>query len=280
MYAPLIWNGHPLGVVYLDAAGAGAFDRDDLRMTQLMASQAAMFISNFQLQQTLRRESLIKSRLLAQFPRAIAERIARMPEKAAIPSERVDAVTILIADVRGFTRLASAMDPEAVVRKLNEMFQVLTPIILKNNGTVDKYIGDAVLAVFGSPDSDEKQWEHAAQAALEMQTALRALETGPWKGQPPFRVGIGLHTGPAIHGFIGAEERMEYTVIGDTINVASRYCDAARPSEILVSPAVFARLHFRLEVEHPPREIETKHEGRMKAYVVRGWKAAPPPQAV
>jgi len=274
MYAPLLWSGETLGVVYLDATGATAFDAEDLRMTQLMATQTAMFIRNLQLQQTLQREALIKSRLLAQFPASIAERIARMPEDAAIPSERVDAVTILMADVRGFTKLAQDMDPEALVRRLNDMFQVLTPIILSNNGTVDKYIGDAVLAVFGSPDPDVKQWEHAALSALEMQAAIRALEDGPWNGLPAFRIGIGLHTGPAIHGFIGARQRMEYTVIGSTINTASRYCDAAGPSEILISPAAYARLHFKLDVEHPPRDIETKHEGRMKAYVVRGWKGA------
>ena len=277
MYAPLIWGGETLGVVYLDAPGAAAFDAEDLRMTQLMATQAAMFIRNLQLQQTLQREALIKSRLLAQFPRSIAERIARMPENAAIPSERVDSVTALMADVRGFTKLVQSMDPEAVVRRLNEMFQALTPIILKNNGTVDKYIGDAVLAVFGSPDPDEKQWEHAVQAALEMQTAMRTLEAGLWNGLTPFRIGIGLHTGPAIHGFIGASERMEYTVIGNTINVASRTSDAAGPAEVLISPAAYARLHFKLDVEHPPRDIETKHEGRMKAYVVRGWKGGSTP---
>jgi len=277
MYAPLLWSGEILGVVYLDAAGATAFDAEDLRMTQLMATQTAMFIRNLQLQQTLQREALIKSRLLAQFPRSIAERIARMPENAAIPSERVDSVTALMADVRGFTKLSQAMDPEAVVRRLNEMFQALTPVILKNNGTVDKYIGDAVLAVFGSPDPDENQWEHAVQAALEMQAAIRGLEAGPWSGLPPFRIGIGLHTGPAIHGFIGASERMEYTVIGNTINIASRYSDAAGPSETLLSPAAYSRLHFKLDVEHPPRDFETKHEGRMKAYVVRGWKGTPAP---
>ncbi len=276
MYAPLIWGGESLGVVYLDAAGAGAFDAEDLRLTQLMATQTAMFIRNLQLQQTLQREAVIKNRLSAQFPRSIAERIARMPEKAAIPSEKVDSVTVLMADVRGFTKLSQNMDPEAVVRRLNEMFQALTPVILKNNGTIDKYIGDAVLAVFGSPDPDDNQWEHAVQAALEMQAAIRALEEGPWKGLPPFRVGIGLHTGPAIHGFIGAAERMEYTVIGNTINVASRYSDAAGPAEILISPAAYARLHFKLDVEHPPRDIETKHEGRMKAYLVRGWKGPAP----
>jgi adenylate cyclase len=249
-----------------------AFDKDDLRLVQIMANQAAMFIKNLQLQHTLQRESLLKTRLLAQFPRPIAERLARQPVLTGIPSERVETVTVLLSDVRGFTQLASLMEPEEVVQMLNDMFQALTPIVLKNNGTVDKYVGDALLAVFGSPDPDEMQWEHALKAALEMQEAIHQLAGRQWEGRTPFRIGIGIHCGPAIHGFIGAPARMEYTVIGNTINIGSRYCAAAAPDEILISPEVFARAHRSIEVDHPPRDIETKHEGRLKAYVLRKWK--------
>jgi adenylate cyclase len=105
-----------------------------------------------------------------------------------------------------------------------------------------------------------------------MQEAVKHLGAGRWKGRPAFRIGIGIHTGPVIHGFIGAAERMDYTVIGNTINSASRYCDAAAPHEILISPATYAHLHHCVEVALPPREIETKHEGKMRAYLVKGWK--------
>ncbi len=273
MYAPLIWSGEIFGVVYFDASSAAAsFDKDDLRLVQMMAAQTAMFIKNLDLRQTLQRETAIKSRLLAQFPPSIANRLALHPDRATVPSERLEMVTVLMSDVRGFTKLAASMEPEDVVRMLNDMFHELTPIILRHNGTVDKYVGDAILAVFGSPDPDEQQGEHAVQAALEMQGAIKALETGRWQNRMPFRIGIALHAGPAIHGFIGAPERMEYTIIGNTVNIASRYCDAASPGEILVSPAVYSRLHYCLDVAHPPLEVETKHEGLMKAYVVRGWK--------
>jgi adenylate cyclase len=273
MYAPMIWKGEILGVLYLDASSQKAvFDLDDLRLMQSLATQGAIFIKNLLFQQTMQRESIIKARLLAQFPRPIAERLARQPGRLAVVSERVETVTILFADVRGFTKLTATLEPEQSVQMLNDMFHDLTPIVLKQNGTVDKYIGDAILAVFGSPDPDERQWEHALQAALEMQAAIERLASGRWKGKPAFEIGIGLHTGPVIHGFIGAPERMEYTVIGSTINSASRYCDAAAAGEILISPAIYARLHHDLEVEHPPREIETKHEGKIKAYRVRGWK--------
>lgn len=272
IYVPLLCKGEVLGVLGVDlTTKKSPFDLDDLKLIQGMANQAALFIKNMALQQTMQRDALVKSRLLAQFPRPIAERLSRQSGRLAIVSERVEAVTILFADVRGFTRLAATMEPETVVEMLNDMFHDLTPIVLKHGGTVDKYMGDALLAVFGSPDPDERQWEHAARAALEMQTALKNLEMGRWKGKTAFRAGIGIHTGSVIHGFIGAAERMEYTVIGSTINIASRYCSAAGPAEILISPEVYAHLHKFLEVALPPREIETKHEGKLKAYPVLGW---------
>lgn len=273
MYAPLIWKGEVLGVLYLDAdSPAAVFDREGLRLLQVIATQAAMFIKNLSLQHVLQREALVKTRLLAQFPRAIAERLAKQPGRLAGWSERVEEVTALFADVRGFTKMTAKMEPDEVVHMLNDMFHDLTPIVLQHGGTVDKYVGDAMLAVFGSPDPDERQWEHAVRAALEMQAAIRHLAEGRWRSKPVFRIGVGIHTGPVIHGFIGAPERMEYTVIGSTINTASRYCSAAGPDEILISPAAFSRLHRDLEVDHPPRDIETKHEGMLKAYLVRAWK--------
>jgi adenylate cyclase len=273
MYAPLMWKGEVQGVLYLDATSRKSlFDIEDLRLFQTIAAQAAMLMKNLSLQQAMQREVLLKTRLLAQFPAPIAERLSRHPGRLAIANERVEAATVLFSDVRGFTKLAFSMEPERVVQMLNDMFHDLTPIVLKFGGTVDKYIGDAVLAVFGCPDPDEQQWEHAVRAALEMQAAVERLGSERWKGRPAFRVGIGVHTGPVIHGFIGAPERMEYTVIGDTINAASRYCDAAAAGEILISPSTYAHLHHSVEVDLPAREVDTKHEGKMKAYRVRGWK--------
>ncbi len=193
-------------------------------------------------------------------------------EEASFHFGRVLQRLILESRLRPFSSQMEVAFNYGKVQMLNDMFHDLTPIVLKFEGTVDKYIGDAILAVFGCPEPDEQQWEHAVRAALEMQAAVKRLGTGRWKGRPAFRIGIGIHTGPVIHGFIGAAERMEYTVIGDTINGASRYCDAAASEEILISPSTFAHLHHCVEVDLPPRMIDTKHEGKMKAYLVRGRK--------
>ena len=276
MYAPLVWKGEVLGVLYMDATSPKAsFGADDLRLLQAIATHAAMSLKSSILQQTLLREETVKTRLLAQFPRAIAERLARQPGRLAISSERIETATVMFSDVRGFTGLTAKLEPEEAVQMLNDMFQELTPIVLKYDGTVDKYIGDAILAVFGSPDPDARQWEHAVRAALDMQAAIKRLGAGVWKGKTPFEVGIGIHTGPVIHGFIGAPERMDYTVIGSTINQASRICNGAGPGEILISPAAYGRLHDVVDVDLPPREFETKHEGPMKAYRVIRWRGRP-----
>jgi adenylate cyclase len=273
MYAPVMWKDETLGVLYADASSPkAAFSKDDLQLMQAIGTLGAMFMNNFSLQQNLQREAVVKERLLAQFPPKIAERLSHQPDRISFASEKVDKVSVLFSDVRGFTKLSAKLEPEQVVKMLNDMFHDLTPIVLKYNGTVDKYMGDAILAVFGCPEPDALQWEHAVQAALEMQEAIKHLQSSRWKNQARFQVGIGIHTGSVIHGFIGARERMEYTVIGNTINVASRYCDGAAAGEVLISPAVYERLHHKVEVDHPARLIETKHEGKLKAYVVRSWR--------
>ena len=115
MYVPLIWKDEVLGVLYLDAvSGKAEFDLEDRRLMQSIAAQAAMFIKNLSLQQVMQREALVKARLLAQFPPSIAERLARQPGRMELVSERVEAVTVLFSDVRGFTKLSAGMEPELV----------------------------------------------------------------------------------------------------------------------------------------------------------------------
>ncbi|GIK36217.1 MAG: adenylate cyclase [Chloroflexota bacterium] len=278
MYAPLIWKGEVLGVVFVDNTDPGStFDEDDLRLLMAMASQAAMFVKNHTLQQDLRRQEVVRSNLLRQFSPQVAERLERMLKESGewkLGGKRAEPVTVLVSDVRGFTTLAAGMEPGDVVEVLNELFRICIPIIFKYNGTVDKYVGDSILAVFGSPEPDMRQWENAVRAALEMQQAVRAYqERWQSRGLPVCQVGIGIHTGAVLHGFIGVAERMEYTVIGDAVNRAVRYCDGAERGEVVISPAVHQRVADL--VEAAPRTIRTKHpesEPDMEAFVVQALK--------
>jgi adenylate cyclase len=145
-------------------------------------------------------------------------------------------VTVLFADVCGFTTMSAKSHPEQIVEMLNRLFSVLTEIIFKNDGTLDKYIGDAVMALFGAPYVGEHDAENAAIAALEMREALSRLnEDIAELGFPPVNLSIGLNTGRATVGYIGSERRTDYTAIGDTVNLAARLQSAAKPGHILIS---------------------------------------------
>lgn len=279
MYAPLIWQDEILGIAYVDNFITGdAFNAEDLSLLTAMSSQAAMFVKNHALQENLRRQEIVHSNLRRQFSPQVAGHLEELLESKGhlgLGGEYANPVTILNSDVRGFTALSAGMDPRDVMEMLNELFGACIPIIFKYNGTVDKYIGDGILAVFGSPDPDPHgvQWENAVRAALEMQRAVRNLGKH-WQtlDRPVFEIGVGIHTGAVLQGFIGSEERMQYTVIGDTVNLASRYCDGAGKGEVVISADVYKQVGRLVDVV--PKAIKTKHpdtESTLQSYVVRGF---------
>jgi len=132
-------------------------------------------------------------------------------------------VTLLFSDIRGFTTLAKNLPPEEVVTLLNEYFRRMIDIIFAHKGTLDKFLGDGIMVEFGAPLDDAEQEKNAVLTAIAMQKEIQVLsETWEKEGKPPIRVGIGIHTGVAVVGDIGSEIRMEYTAIGDAVNIASR----------------------------------------------------------
>lgn len=148
-------------------------------------------------------------------------------------------VTILFADIRGFTSLSEKKDPEAVITLLNEYFTLVTGIIQKHRGYIDKFIGDAIMAVFGSPVEYEDHALSAARAACEMLEKLKRFNEGR-----PDRVdiGIGINSGEVVAGNLGSIQKMEYAVIGDNVNTASRLCSVAKKGEVIISGSTFERL--------------------------------------
>jgi adenylate cyclase len=271
MYAPVLWQGEALGVICVDNPERDStFTDGDWHLMLAVAQYAALALANHQLQEKLRRETELKAALLRQFSPKVAERLMGQHGRPRLASQRGE-VTILCSDVRGFTRLSQGMEPDDVVEMLNAYLAQLTPVIFKWDGTVDKYAGDSILAVFGSPEPDPKHVEKAVQAAVEMQAALGVLNTGrKARGQVTFGIGIGVHCGEVVHGFIGPPERRDFTIIGDAVNRASRYCDGAKVGEVLISPEVHSRVWKVVQAQ--PTTITTKHEGALPAFRVTGFQ--------
>jgi adenylate cyclase len=149
-------------------------------------------------------------------------------------------VTILFTDIRGFTSMSEKMKPERVVSTLNEYFSQMIDIVFKYNGTLDKIIGDELMIVYGAPIAAEDDTERAVITAVEMQDQIKTLNKERKKRkEPPIKFGVGINRGLVVSGNIGSRDMMDYTVIGDTVNLGARLCSAAGPGEILVSGSVW-----------------------------------------
>lgn len=184
-------------------------------------------------------------------------------------------VTVFFSDIRGFTAFSENRSPEEVVEMLNEYFEVMVGIINRHHGVVDKFIGDAIMAVWGAPHTSETDTQNALMACLEMRVALVELNTKrAGRGQEPIRIGMGLHCGPAISGTIGSTERMEYTVIGDTVNMTSRIEASTKAfgADLLVSQAVVDKIGPNY-LAHAAGEATVKGKSEpLRLYKVKGYR--------
>src|SRR3989441_946657 len=177
MYAPLLWKGEALGVMCVDnCRTCSAFGGDDLRLLLAVANHAAMAVATQQVPDDLRRNAAPLEKLLTNFSPRIRKKLLDKAQhgRLRLGGEKSE-VTVLFSDIRGFTRMSAGMEAEDVVDLLNDYFRTLTDPIFRNDGTIDKFMGDAVLAVFGSPEPDAQHHEKAVRAALEIQAAVAAL---------------------------------------------------------------------------------------------------------
>lgn len=276
MYAPLVWEGDTVGVLLVDNPHRrSAFQHEDLQFLLSVAHYAASALTNQMLQNEITQNNRTLQHLLANFSPKIRDRLlAKSREGKLQPGGEKSLVTILFSDLRGFTKTSASLEAEVVVEMLNDYFGVLGQVIFRHDGTIDKFIGDAILAVFGSPEPDEYHAWRAVCAAIEMQRALAEINTRrKAAGQPVCEMGIGVYTGEVLHGFIGTEERLEYTVIGDTANKGSRYCDGAKAGEIALGPFTYEAVKYYIPANL--RMLPTKHEGQLPAYMV-DWTTVPP----
>ena len=200
---------------------------------------------------SLGEKELIKEAFSRYVSRQVATLILDEPDKylSTLKGQR-KTITVLFADIRGFTRIAEALAPEQVVAMLNVYLTYMTEVIFRYEGTLDKFLGDGLMAIFGAPVEQPNSTLNAVRAALDMRERLRkfnlAREIG---GEEPVLVGIGVNYGDAIVGNIGSRERMDYSVIGDTVNVAQRIQTFTEGGQIILAEPAYRRVEEYVEVK-------------------------------
>ena len=236
--APLVTESNVHGVIYADRLDQfSAFTQDDLELISAVAAQTAVTVETIKGHKRLAREEVARANYSRFMPEYVVKQMLEKPDSFRLGGAN-ETITLLFADIRGFTAFAEAETPERVVALLNRYFSAMSEIIFKNGGTLDKYIGDGLMAIFGAPKPSPKDADNAVRTAIEMQKRVRQLNAElKAEGFPEIAVGIGLHTGIATIGYIGSEQRSEYTAIGDTVNLASRLESSAKGEQILISEA-------------------------------------------
>ncbi|OUL32280.1 adenylate cyclase [Nostoc sp. T09] len=241
MCIPLKPREEVIGVLYVDNLSlSDVYSDEDVEFLTALANQAAIAIDNANLYKKIEAEAVMRNKLERFFPEAVRKKLKEEVNLGIVDTE----VTALFADITNFTKMSSTMQPRQVIAMLNEYFEVMVEeIVFQYEGTLEKYIGDALFAIWGAPYRKPDDAERAIQAAIDMQWAVQRLNQ-QWvqQGKQPIQIHIGLNTGKVAAGNIGSDKLIQYATIGDTTNVTSRICNVAQAGEIVISQTTFDRL--------------------------------------
>lgn len=250
MCVPLWKKDTIIGVIQLWSIRLdNQFGENDLQLLQAISSQMAMIIEQASLNEQIKEEENLRNRLERFHSPQVIDMIiksARETQDDIMEAKDLTA-TILFTDIIGFTPLSEKMPPREVNTLLNQFFSRMTDIVFEYGGTLDKYIGDSLMAVFGAPMEQEGDEERAILAALEMRKELFALMKEEPAGKR-FNVRIGINTGRVVAGNIGSPKRMDYTVIGDSVNVASRLESIAASNQILIGEDTYKAVKGKFNI--------------------------------
>jgi adenylate cyclase len=252
MCTPLLSSsGEVLGAIYVDnLVAVGPYSDEDLEFLVTFGGIAAAAVQNSRLAEALRTKAVALSNFERYFAPELAAAIAAEGQAQLGGVKR--SAAILFSDIRGFSAMSESMLPDAVVKLLNGYFSEMVDIVFDHGGTLDKFIGDAIMANWGAPLSRADDADRALRAAIEMQRELREMNAQRAAGEPRFEIGIGINLGEVFVGNIGSPRRLEYTVMGDPVNVAARLCSTAGRGEIIISDSLFGALSEKPEVDVLP----------------------------
>jgi adenylate cyclase len=273
MVVPLLHENEKevLGVLWLDSESLAQFQPKDLEVITSVASQAAMFIENTILAKKVEQQIVLRDR----FARLVAPNVAEQMMSGKLEVKKggqlIQELSVFNSDIRGFTQMSEGTDAELIVEMLNEYFEPMVETLFKYEGTLDKFMGDGIMAFWGAPLAHRDDAVRCVQCAIDQMEVLgRFNRQRMGEGKPPLAVGIGIHTGPGVVGYVGSSKALSYTVVGDTANTSARLCATAAAGQIVVSEATVSRLANRFDFEEiEPRSLKGKEKPMRRFNVIR-----------
>jgi adenylate cyclase len=260
-----------LGALWLDSEALAQFQPKDLEIVTAVASQAAMFIENTLLQKKVEKEIVLRER----FSRLVAPNVAEQMILGKLEVKKggvlLNDCTVFNSDIRGFTAMSEGTPAEEIVDMLNDYFERMVDTLFKYEGTLDKFMGDGIMAFWGAPVAHPDDAVRCVQCALDQVEVLGQFNRmRVQQGRPTLAVGIGVHTGSVVVGYVGSSKALSYTVIGDTANTSARLCSSALAGQVVVSEMTLARLGGRFEVEElDARSLKGKEKPMRRFNVLR-----------
>jgi len=278
MTLPLLHAGDLLGIMHLDSLfTSNAFTEKDLQICTGMAAQAAISIQNARLAHRIEKEAQTRAQISRLIPPSVVEQVVK-GELTIEKGGRLTEVTMLFSDIRGFTTMSDGRPPQEIVNTLNEYFEVMVDILFKYSGTLDKFVGDEIIGLFGAPIPIDDAPFKAVSCAVAMLQALEEFNrTRASENLAAIRIGVGINTGTVITGSIGSTRALQYTAIGDAMNVASRLVNVASSGEIIVSEDTYNKIAGRVEATQlPPVKVKGKAD-ELKVYRITGLRSIATP---
>jgi adenylate cyclase len=272
MAVPILHEEELLGIMIIESSAAiMAYTKKDLLLFNNIALQTANLIKMVEMAKKIEADAATRER----FQRLLSPNLAEMVVSGKLKVEKGGEerlATTLFADIRGFTSMCEKMEASEVLILLNEFFEIMVEIAFSYEGTVDKFVGDMIMVIWGAPVAHPDDPCRAVNAALDMQAALERYNTAR---KQPIRIGIGINTDRLVAGYIGSTRTMSYSVIGDAVNIAARLCSHAGPGQVLISENTYRQTskHFDA-IELDPVNVKGKSLP-LKVFGVLGSKRGP-----
>jgi adenylate cyclase len=273
MVVPLLHQNEKevLGVLWVDSEALAQFQPKDLEVLTSVAGQAAMFIENTILQKKVEQEIVLRDRFMRLCAPNVAEQMISGKLEVKKGGQSLSDLTLFNSDIRGFTAMSEGTSAETLVEMLNEYFELMVETLFKYEGTLDKFMGDGIMAFWGAPLAHRDDAIRCVQCALDqMQVLGRFNRQRMAEGKPSLAVGVGIHSGPGVVGYVGSSKALSYTIIGDTANTSSRLCASAAAGQIVISEMTLARIGARFDFEEiEPRSLKGKEKPMRRFNVLR-----------